>query len=111
VIRFEQKSWYKNDGPENGKTVFWDTGFLLMHENEINLVSAQSGGRLETYKLVEFSSEKFVFNSELISNDLKTIRSQRVLVLNEGRLHYELNMSTRQADVFQNHLKATLIKQ
>ncbi len=50
-IHYNQKTWYKNDTEKNGKTVFWDTGFILQKEDEILLVSAQVGGRTETYKM------------------------------------------------------------
>jgi hypothetical protein len=110
VIGYSQKTWYKNETPNNGKTVFWDTGFILLKEDRILLVSAQSGGRTETYELDGFDRHRLVFNSQLITNDPKTIRSQRVISISGNRLDYELNMSTHQAADFQNHLKASLVK-
>jgi hypothetical protein len=110
AIHYVQKTWYKNDTENNGKTVFWDTGFLLLKEDKVLFVSAQSGGRLETYELISDRDQQFVFNSMIISNDPKTIRSQRILHLAGSELTYELNMNTHQASEFQNHLKATLKK-
>ena len=107
-IHYNQKTWYKNDTEKNGQTLFWDTGFILPKENKILLVSAQVGGRTETYESESYSSGKLVFNSVNIDNDPKTIRSQRMLHISENELHYELNMSTHQAEEFQNHLSASL---
>lgn len=91
--------------------MFWDTGFILLKEDKILWVSAQVGGRTETYVLKGFTEGETVqitFNSTHIDNDLKTIRSQRILNISKNELNYELNMSTHQAPEFQNHLSASL---
>jgi hypothetical protein len=110
IIRYEQKTWYKNKTPDNGKTVFWDTGFILLKGPDILLVSAQSGGRVETYRQTEYKDQRLIFDSIDIHNDDKTIRSQRIIHIYDTYLEYELNMSTHQAAEFQNHLKASLKK-
>jgi hypothetical protein len=110
AIHYEQKTSYNNKTADNGKTVFWDTGFILLKADKILLVSAQSGGRLESYELKEFNGHRLIFECSVINNDDKTIRSQRIIHLTGNRLDYELNMSTKQADVFQNHLKASLTR-
>jgi hypothetical protein len=110
AVHYSQKTWYKNDTPKNGQTVFWDTGFILQKEENILLVSTQVGGRQETYHMVEFNENRMVFESDVISNDPKTLRSQRVIKIAGKLLDYELNMSTHQAAEFQNHLQAHLIK-
>jgi hypothetical protein len=110
AIQYEQKTWYNNKTADNGKTVFWDTGFILLKADTILLVSAQSGGRLESYALKAFNGDRLTFDSVVIGNDDKTIRSQRIIHVTGARLDYELNMSTKQADVFQNHLKASLTR-
>jgi hypothetical protein len=110
AIHFIQKTWYKNETDNNGKTVFWDTGFILLKDEHISLVSAQAGGRVETYELVAHENGQFIFNTKLISNDPKTIRSQRVLRIQNNQIEYSLDMSTKQATDFQNHLKALLFK-
>jgi THAP4-like, heme-binding beta-barrel domain len=107
-IHFNQKTWYKNDTEKNGKTVFWDTGFIFLKEGKILLVSAQVGGRVETFQAEEYSPGKLIFESIKIDNDPKTIRSQRILKVSKDELNYELNMSTHQATDFQNHLSASL---
>ncbi len=110
TIHFTQHTWYRNDTADNAKTVFWDTGFVLLKDEKIMLVSAQYAGRTETYELAEHDKGRFVFNSKYIDNDTKTIRSQRVITVDEKNLSYELNMSTKQAETFQNHLQAQLKK-
>jgi hypothetical protein len=110
-IHFDQKTIYKNNTEKNGKTVFWDTGFILLKENKVLWVSAQVGGRTETYTMENYlggETTKIIFNSTHIDNDLKTIRSQRILNISKSELNYELNMSTLQAPEFQNHLFASL---
>ncbi len=107
-IHYNQKTWYKNDTEKNAKTVFWDTGFILLKEDKILLVSAQVGGRTETLELENYSPGKLIFNSINIDNDSKTIRSQRILNISKNDLHYQLNMSTHQAEEFQIHLSASL---
>jgi hypothetical protein len=107
-IHYNQKTLYRNDTEKNGKTVFWDTGFILLKEDKILLVSAQVGGRTETYILENYAPGQLTFNSVNIDNDPKTIRSQRILNISKNELHYELNMSTHQAEEFQNHLSASL---
>ncbi|MBX2943396.1 MAG: FABP family protein [Cyclobacteriaceae bacterium] len=112
-IHYSQKTLYKNNTEKNGKTVFWDTGFILLKENKIVWVSAQVGGRTETYVMESYSegeTTKIIFNSTHIDNDPKTIRAQRILNISKSELNYELNMSTHQAPEFQNHLFASLRK-
>lgn len=108
AIRFNQKTWYKNETENNGKTVFWDTGFILLKGQKILLVSAQVSGRIETYELTNYEDHTLTFDSVDIENDAKTIRSQRIITVNNTELKYELNMSTHQASTFQNHLSASL---
>ena len=108
AIHFDQKTSYKNDTEKNGQTVFWDTGFILLNEDKILLVSSQVGGRQETLELVGDHPDSFTFESIHIENDLKqTIRSQRVFTVSGDTLSYELNMASRGLS-FQNHLSATL---
>jgi THAP4-like, heme-binding beta-barrel domain len=108
AIHYDQKTKYKNTAANNGKTVFWDTGFILLKEEKILMVSAQIHGRTQTYTLDEYSAGRLVFNSLSTENDPKTIRSQWVITIREDSLQYDFNMSTHQALAFQNHLSATL---
>lgn len=110
AIRFNQKTWYKNEKKNNGKTAFEDTGFIVLKSQKILLVSAQISGRIETYELTNYKDHTLTFDSVDIENDAKTIRSQRIITVNDSQLNYELNMSTHQATTFQNHLSASLRK-
>jgi hypothetical protein len=107
-IFFAQKSWYKNDTPKNGHTVFWDTGFILLRDDQVLLHSAQVGGRIEQYRLTENSDNRFVFDNSSILVDPKAMRSQRIFVISGDVIQYELSMATHQTPEFQNHLKAYL---
>lgn len=109
-IFFEQKTWYKNDATQNGHTVFWDTGFIILKEEKILLHSVQVGGRIETYEFVPAAPASFTFNSTAIFNDLKTTRSQRIFKFDDDNLNYELNMATHATPDFQNHLSGSLKK-
>jgi THAP4-like, heme-binding beta-barrel domain len=108
AIHYDQKTKYKNTKENNGRTVFWDTGFILLKEDKILMVSAQIHGRTQTYTLDDYSSGKLTFNSLNTENDPKTIRSQWIITIREDSLQYDFNMSTHQAMDFQNHLSATL---
>jgi THAP4-like, heme-binding beta-barrel domain len=107
AVHFTQKTWYKNNTPQNDHTVFWDTGFILLKDDKIFLHSVQVGGRIETYVLTESDESSFIFNSVGVLNDSKTIASQRIFTVSENSLQYELNMATHEAS-FQNHLSANL---
>jgi hypothetical protein len=107
-IHFVQKTWYRNDTDKNGHTVFWDTGFILLHEDAILLHSVQVGGRIEQYRLSKYVDNRATFNSSAILVDPKAVRSQRIFTVTENAIHYEMNMATHQAPEFQNHLKADL---
>jgi hypothetical protein len=107
-IFFVQKTWYKNDTDKNGHTVFWDTGFILLRENDILLHSVQVGGRMEQYKLTAHTKDSFTFDSSAILVDPKAVRSQRIFSITANTIDYQMNMATHQAPEFQNHLKARL---
>jgi hypothetical protein len=108
-ILFNQKTWYKNDTEKNGHTVFWDTGFIFLKENKIRLVSAQVGGRMETYDLTDFNKNVFTFESASILNDPLSTSSQRIFAVDDKNLWYQLGMAAHAED-FQNHLSAHLTK-
>ncbi len=74
------------------------------------MVSAQVGGRTETYELQQFIDDRFTFNTINIENDPKTITTQRIIKIKGNVLEYELNMSTYQNERFENHLSAKLDK-
>ncbi len=107
-IHFDQKTWYKNDTDQNGQTVFWDTGFILLKENEILLISSQAGGRQETYRLTNHAALTYTFESISFANDPRMVKSQRILTISTQTLSYELNMETRENRKFENHLRAEL---
>jgi hypothetical protein len=107
-IFFAQKTCYKNETENNGHTVFWDTGFILLKEDHILLHSVQVGGRIEQYHLTEHSGNTFIFDSSSILVDPKAMRSQRIFTIDTEWLHYEMNMATHQVPEFQNHLKGSL---
>lgn len=109
AIFFNQKTWYKNETLNNGHTVFWDTGFIILKNNMLLLHSVQIGGRMEMFALTASATGKFIFDNTGILNDIKTIQAQRIFSIEENCLHYQLNMATKEAG-FQNHLKATLRK-
>ncbi|MFT4153150.1 heme-binding beta-barrel domain-containing protein [Parafilimonas sp.] len=109
AIFFNQKTWYKNETGNNGRTVFWDTGFIILKNDTILLHSVQVGGRIEMLTLTASTANKFIFNTTAIVNDIKTIQAQRIFSVDEHQLQYELNMVTHEA-IFQNHLTANLRK-
>ena len=107
-IHYNQKTLYKNETAQNGETVFWDTGFILMQDDRILLVSSQAGGRQETYSLTDLHNGVYTFESDSFVNDPRMVRAQRIITLNQDNLEYDLNMETKENGQFENHLKATL---
>ncbi len=109
AVHFNQKTVYLNETENNGQTVFWDTGFIILKNDTIVLNSTQVGGRFESYLLTDSGEDFFSFESVTVLNDAITIRSQRIFSINKNNMHYKLNMATKQA-TFQNHLAADLKK-
>ena len=110
TIHYHQKTWYKNDSPQNGQTVFWDAGFILLKDDTILWVSSQAGGRQETCQLTDAESS-YVFQSLSFANDPRMVRSERILTVAGSSLTYELNMETRENGKFENHLRAQLTRE
>src|ERR1700733_2653943 len=87
AIFYNQKTKYKNDTAKNGHTVFWDTGFILLKEENIFIHSVQIGGRMESYQLIESNESAYTFNSLSILNDPKSICSQKIYTVKNGKIH------------------------
>lgn len=113
VIHYEQRTWINSSGEDNGKPVFWESGFIIDRgDGGFELVSAQKSGRVEVLKGSAKRSEgnaiEIDFSSEVISNDPKTVRSERKFRFLENVIDYELLMSTTGNPGFDRHLKARL---
>ena len=111
ILHFVQKTTYANSNPsQHGKTLFWDTGFILVKDRDIMLTSSQLGGRQETYFLQKNNSKKqWVFECDRFGNDPRMVKSQRILTINDDTtLTYELNMETKENGRFENHLRNSL---
>jgi THAP4-like, heme-binding beta-barrel domain len=115
VIHYEQRTWIKSSVEQNGKPIFWESGFLIYKGDELfELVNAQKSGRVEILKgnaeMLSKGEIKFELESVSIMNDTRMIRSGRVLSFSNDKLQYELKMSTEKNPVYRTHLIAQLTK-
>jgi hypothetical protein len=114
VLFYEQKTWVKNEAAIFNKPIFWESGFLIVRGEYIELCNVQLSGRMEVLigeltNSVENKLEIY-FHNKNIFNDQKTIRSGRKLVFSETEIEYEVMMSTNENLDFNIHLKAVLNK-
>lgn len=116
VLRYEQKSWYTNDGTTKGDVVFWETGFWVFKDNQVKILSSQFSGRFE--ELILYSTEKTESDSEIlffesvnIIGDPRVVRSTRKYMLGENKISYQLDMEIQNHRILENHLSADLRKQ
>lgn len=113
VIHYEQRTWIKSSGEDDGRPVFWESGFIIdKGEGVFELVSAQRSGRVEILRGSAQRSNgngiEIDFSSVMISNDPRTIKSGRRFRFLENIIDYELHMSTIENPGYDRHLKARL---
>lgn len=113
VIHYEQRTWIKSSGEDNGRPVFWESGFIIdKGEGLFELVNAQKSGRLEVLrgnaKAAGGGGIEIDFSSVLILNDSRMIKSGRRFRFLENVIDYELQMSTTENPSYERHLRARL---
>ncbi len=116
VLRYEQKSWYTKNGSTKGDVVFWETGFWILKDNELKILSSQYSGRFE--ELILSSAENkgaepmvLFFKSKNIIGDQRVVQSTRKYLLGDNRISYQLDMEMENHRILENHLSANLRKQ
>lgn len=113
VIHYEQRTWIKSSGEDNGRPVFWESGFIIdKGDGLFEMVSAQRSGRIEILrgdaKTLNGSGIEIEFSSVMISNDPRVIKSSRHFRFLENMIDYDLQMSTTENPSFDRHLRARL---
>lgn len=113
VIHYEQRTWIKSSGEDNGNPVFWESGFIIdKGDGAFELVSAQRSGRVEILrgdaKPSDGNGIEIDLSSVMISNDPRMIKSERKFRFLENVIDYELLMSTTENPGFDRHLRARL---
>lgn len=113
VIHYEQRSWIRSSGEDNGRPVFWESGFIIdKGDGLFELVSAQRSGRIEILrgraKEADGGGIGVDFASLMIYNDPRVTKSGRFFRFRANLIDYELHMSTTENPSFDRHLKARL---
>ena len=116
VLRYEQKSWYTNDGSTKGDVVFWETGFWIFKDDELKILSSQYSGRFEELILSSVENQGaepmvLFFKSKNIIGDQRVVQSARKYLLGDNRISYQLDMEMENHRILENHLSANLRKQ
>ena len=112
ALAYEQRTEKRFDGQNEWLVSHWENGFLRVLENgELELVNAQSGGRLEV--LVGKATEQAgIIHIDLVSktilNDPRLVSSARRFELEEDTLRYQMEMQTNKVGQMTQHLKIAL---
>ena len=113
VIHYEQRTWIKSSGEDNGQPVFWESGFIIdKGDGVFELVCAQKSGRMELLRGQAKSSNgsgiELELTSMIISNDPRMHKSGRKFRFLENMIDYELQMATAENPGYERHLRARL---
>jgi len=112
ALAYEQRTEKRFNGQVEWLVSHWENGFMRILENgEVELVNAQSGGRLEV--LVGKCNERagiicIDLASKTILNDPRMVSSARRFELDGDMLRYEMEMQTTKTDGPSEHLKISL---
>ena len=110
-LHYNQRTWrFEENGAENPS--HWETGFWrVLAENEIELLCAQSGGRVEAGRgLLTPTGGGFVLNlaSVLLGPDPRVAQTRRTFSLQGKTLQYALEMQTGVVPSLTLHVAAHL---
>jgi hypothetical protein len=114
ILQYMQKTSRRSAGQTDYVPSHWETGFLrLLSDTEVELVNAQSSGRLEVLGgSLETTSAGAVLRleSRAFANDARMQAATRLITLNVNQLHYTLHMRTTAVPETALHLEATLTR-
>lgn len=111
MVRYEQRTWI-----EPGREAsHWELGvWRVVEGGEIEISNAQDSGRVEVLRgrleVGEDGALKLPLSSKYIGNDPRLVRTERVLTVHAGVLHYLKYMTTTTTPSPERilHLEATL---
>jgi len=111
-LAYEQRTQKRHDGQSEWLTSHWENGFIRVLDNgEVELVNAQSGGRLEVL-VGEVTEQAGIIHINLVSktilNDPRMVSSARRVELKGDTLRYEMEMQTTKVEQMSQHLKIAL---
>jgi hypothetical protein len=112
-LRYEERTCRKTETGETSPS-HWEAGFWrALPSGEMELVSAQGGGRVEVLRgRVQPSGDGFqvVLQSVLVQNDARMVQTARQFVLKVDKLEYSMLMSTTAVPDLTRHVRVTLKK-
>jgi len=115
VLHYVQKTSRRSAGQTVYVPSHWESGFLrLLSETEVEIVNAQSGGRLEALTgtlEVTVTGVILRLESKALANDPRMQATARLITLNANQLHYTVHMRTNAVPEMALHLEATLTRQ
>ena len=113
-LHYEQKAKRRNIGQTDYIASHWESGFIRMLPNgEVELISAQTGGRLErlTGSLEQTETGMILrLQSTGFLNDPRMLETSRTIIVEGDSLHYTLHMHTTAVPQPAHHVEATLYR-
>lgn len=111
-LAYEQRTEKRFNGQAEWLLSHWENGFIRILENgELELVNAQSGGRLEVL-VGKVNEQVGIIHIDLVSktilNDPRMVSSARRFELDGDTLRYRMEMQTTKVDAPTQHLKISL---
>ncbi len=111
-LHFEQKAKRRNIGQTDYIASHWESGFIrLLPGGEVELISAQTGGRLErlTGSLEQTETGMILrLRSTGFLNDPRMLETSRTLIVDGDTLHYTQDMHTTAVSQPAHHVEARL---
>ena len=111
-LHYEQKTRRRNSEQADYISSHWESGFIrLLSNGEVELINAQSGGRLErlTGSLEQTEAGMILrLQSTAFLNDPRMLEASRTIMVEGDTLHYTLNMHTTAVAQSAHHVEATL---
>jgi hypothetical protein len=111
-LHYEQKTRRRNSEQADYISSHWESGFIrLLPNEEVELINAQSGGRLErlTGSLEQTETGMILrLQSTAFLNDPRMLETSRTIMAQGDTLHYALNMHTTAVPQRAHHVEATL---
>ena len=113
-LHYEQKAKRRNIGQTDYIALHWESGFIrLLPNGEVELISAQTGGRLErlTGSLEQTETGMILrLQSTGFLNDPRMLETSRTIIVEGDSLHYTLHMHTTAVPQPAHHVEATLYR-
>ena len=111
-LHYEQKTKRRRAGQAEYVPSHWESGFIrLLPDGQVELVTAQSGGRLERLAgSLEQTETGLILSlrSTAFLNDPRMLETSRRVILEGATLHYTQNMQTTAVPGSTLHVEATL---